>query len=352
MIVTKDSNGALRIPKDIWTKNNGQLTRVKEIWTKNSGSLVQVFGGNVTNYTGNHPYWTYSLNSDFNENDGAVPCWNTFWSTNNAGTYLIGPSNSNRATVQIPLAATTSTFIPGTPGSDGYYIFTTENSAMFANFTAGSDQAITFVGSPPTPIERIGADGITYRWDVLNTGPPNPINTIGNPTRIRAVANNVPGPGAATLTLSRNAVANANSYTAGLTRTYASDYVPPTQATEGYTQYTGFCTFQSNYEIRISQNTSYTITVRCVGGSTNNTTWKIGCLTGTSDGGAQFFSPGSAAFETQAYTTTNGDRSLTFTSPSGATRARPYIRLDYDSGTDGVTGVLPKQFIFEWIRFA
>lgn len=329
----------------MWIRDGSELKRVRELWVNDNGTLRYIYGGNITNYTGNHPYWTNSLNSDFEEQDGAVPCWNTFWSQNNAGTYLIGPTNNGRATVQIPLAATTSTFIPGTPGSDGYYIYSTETRNIFCNFTDGDDDVVTF--SPGVSPRRVtGVDGIAVPWTINASGY---TRTNPSPTVEEVVSDNGT---VQVFRMSRTARDDGTGIVATLSRTYASEYVPPVAASEGYTQYTGYCTFQSNYELRISQNTSYSITARCVGGSTNNTTWKIGCLTGTSDGGAQFFSPGSFAFETQAYTTTDGDRTLTFTSPTGASRARPYIRIDYDSGTDNATGTLPKQFSFEWVRFA
>lgn len=88
-------------------------------------------------------------------------------------------------------------------------------------------------------------------------------------------------------------------------------------------------------------------------GTTGNTTWKIGCLTGSNGyGSAQFFAPGSSAFESSTYTTTTQERTLTFTSPSGANRARPYIRIDYDSGADGLATTLPRQYTFDYVRFS
>ena len=343
-IIVKDNDGSLKIPKDLFIKNGSNIDRVKELWINDNGILRYIYGGNVTNYTGNHPYWTTSLNSGFNLQDGAVPCWNTFWSNNNAGTYSLTSAGTGSIQVQIPLAAITSTNIPGTPGSPGYYAYTTETRFIYCNFTASSTDVLTFSDPGMRPRFRTGADGVQVPWNITASG-----YTRSGTTITELVSDD------GTLQvfrMSRTAQATGTAIIATITRTYASSYVDPVPATEGYTQYTGYCTLQSNYELRISGNTQYTITVMPTAGTTGNTTWKIGCLTGTSDGGAQFFSAGSNAFESSTYTTTTQERTLTFTSPAGAVRARPYIRIDYDTGTSGVLGTLPRQYTFDYVRFA
>lgn len=350
-IIVKNYDGSLKIPKDLFIRNGSNIDRVKELWINDNGTLRYIYGGNVTNYTGNHPYWTTSLNSGFNLQDGAVPCWNTFWSNNNAGTYSLTSAGTGSIQVQIPLAAITSTDIPGTPGSPGYYIPTTETRNILCNFTQGSTEVVTFVDPGVRPRFRTGADGVQVPWNIFAAGSA----PDGNYTRsgatissINPVSSEPPQVFNMNLTARRSGIAISTT----ISRTYASSYVDPVPATEGYTQYTGYCTLQSNYELRISGNTQYTITVMPTAGTTGNTTWKIGCLTGTSDGGAQFFSAGSNAFESSTYTTTTQERTLTFTSPAGAVRARPYIRIDYDTGTSGVLGTLPRQYTFDYVRFA
>lgn len=337
MLVSKNNSGNLVIPRDIWTKNgSGNLVRVREIWTKSGGSLVQVYGGNVTNYTGDHPYWTYSLNSDFDENDGLLPCWNTFWSMNNAGGYTLGPSNNNRATITIPLAAIATQQVPA---SSGYYVYTTDSVDLLCNTTQGTPQVVTKNTDALQPLYRQGVDGTAnIRWRM--SGPF--INTIGNPTYINSIDS------ATQFTMSRNATVNGSSQNATASRTWASSYVPPTS---GYTRYYGYTTFQSNYELRISENTSYTVTVNCTGGTTARTSYTFGAITGTSQGGANFFTPGAVVWGSPAYNST-GTFTYTFTSPAGATRARPWIRVDYDSGSTGTLDALPRSYTFERIRFA
>jgi hypothetical protein len=336
MFVTKDESNALKIPRDMFINDSGTLKRVRELWVNDNGTLRYVYGGNVTNYTGNHPYWERSLNSDFNENDGAVPCWNTFWSSGgSSGTYEINNNNDGRASVQIPLGAIETEIFPPAPG---FYEFTTETRGIFCNFTSGNRTVQTFNSADLNPYNRVGADGVSYRWNISAPGITQSDTTINliNPLS------------PTTFEINRQPVASGTGIVPSISRTYPSSFVP---ATTGYTRYFGFTTLQSNYEIRISQNTSYTMTINCVGGTTINTNWKFGCLTGTSQGMANFFTAGSQIFQSTNYTSL-GQFTFSFTSPSGALFARPFIRVDYDSGDSDTLASLPRQYSFDWIRFS
>lgn len=237
-IIVKDNDDILKIPKDLFIKNGStNIDRVKELWIQDNGTLRRIYGGNITNYTGDHPYWRYSLNSEFRLSDGLVPCWNTFFSTNNAGGYSLSTGGSGTIQVQIPLAAMTQTEVPGSAGG---YEYTTETRSIFCNYTAGTRNVITFNTGDLEPYGRTGVDGVTYRWNISDPGYLQSGSTINlvNPTS------------SIQFQINRNALLDGNGRIPSISRTYPSAVIPPT---EGYTQYVGYCVLQSNYEIRISE---------------------------------------------------------------------------------------------------
>ena len=276
--------------KDLYIKDgpvgSGSWKPVKQGYIKKFGVWNQVYAENAAgSISSQHPYWQYTLDSEFrvndnNQNDGlGTDLFYTFWSTGNTGTYAV-----NQGSARININSIDTTFTPAVPATDPVTNFTTETSSMFCNFTNGTNTAITFNGSPPLPIDRIGADGQTYRWQMLNTGTPNPIPT-GNPTRIQAVANNSPSSGLATITMSRNAVATVNGYTVNLTRTYASSITPGNPATPAFYTHYGITRMLSNYELKVTGNQNYRISTSAFSGTiSSNTRWGLNAYTSPNSG--------------------------------------------------------------------
>ena len=307
---------------------------VKQAYIKRFGVWNQVYSENVAPGSSfqQHPYWQYTLDSEFrvndnNQNDGlATDLFYTFWSTSNAGTYAI-----SLGTARININSIDTNFVAAVPATDPVTNFTTETNAMFCNFTSGINTAITFNGSPPLPIDRIGVDGQTYRWQMLNTGSPNPIPT-GNPTRIQAVSNNNPSPGLATITMSRNAAANVNGYTANLTRTYASSITPGTPGTPAYYTHYGITRMLSNYELRVSGGQTYRISSQATSGVDSNTRWGINAYTSPNAGQAAPFGTGSQPFQSPTYGT-QSSQTFDITVPSGHIHLRVGIFIEHNSST-------------------
>ena len=327
-------NPVWKLNKEIYVKDGaiggGSWRTAKEVYVKDGaiggGSWRKVYNYNNPGSTGSqHPFWQYGLDSQFSVNDQtsgnglASDFYYTFWSNGNSGTYSIG---SGTARININQIDTTYT-----PGTAGYYTYTTENSSMFANFTANSDTAITFSGSPPTPYERTGADGATVRWDVINTGPPNPIRS-GNPTRIQSVT---PSGGTNILTLSRSASVTVNGYTAGLTRTYASSYTPPTS--DSYS-HSGYCRMISNYELKVTAGQVYQISVdpTATGNVGGGTGWGMNAYTSGTSGQAAPFGSGSEPFESTTWFDKTA-RTFNVTIPSGHSWLRVGIFISHNSTT-------------------
>jgi hypothetical protein len=311
----------------------GSFRSIKEVYVKDGGvgggSFRKVYNNNVSGATGSqHPFWRFSLDSDFSVNDQtsgdglASDLYYTFWSNGNSGTYSIASG-----TARININNIDTTF---TAGADGYYVYSTDTGAMFCNFTNGSSTAITFNGSPPAPVDRTGADGQTYRWDMLNTGAPNPIRT-GTATRIQSVVNNTPSSGLATITMSRTAQATVNGYTVNLTRTYPSSYVPPTS---GYYSHSGYTRMISNYELAVSPGQVYRIgsdptATGTLGGGTG---WGMNAYTSGTSGQAVPFGSGSTAFESTTWTD-GTDRTFDITIPGGHSYLRVGIFISHNSTT-------------------
>lgn len=332
-------NPAWKLIKQLSVKDGalgvGSWRTVKEVHIKDGGlgggAFRKVYNNNVSGAVGSqHPFWRFALDSDFSVNDQtsgdglASDLYYTFWSNaNHSGTYSI-----SGGTARININNIDTTY---TAGTAGYYNYITETGSMFCNFTNGVNTAVTFNGSPPAPIDRIGADGQTYRWEMLNTGPPNPINTVGNPTRIQSVANNTPSSGLATITMSRNAVANVNGYTVNLTRTYPSSYVPPTS---GYYTHSGYTRMISNYELAVSPGQVYRIgsdptATGTLGGGTG---WGMNAYTSGTSGQAVPFVSGSTPFESTTWTDGTA-RTFDVTIPSGHSYLRVGIFISHNSTT-------------------
>jgi len=333
------------LSKQVFIENNNTWAPVKRAFIKSGGAWNQVYSENTFGSVGSqHPYWQYSLDSEFrvndnNQNDGlATDLFYTFWSTNNSGTYAI-----NQGSARVNINDVTRTVIPGSPGTPGSYNYTTETRSIFCNFTNGSNSVVTFSNPGVSPVNRTGVDGVSVPWNIQAFG------YTRSGTTIQSIASD--NGTVQTFIMSRTAQATDSGITANLSRTYASSYNPPTDPTPDQYNYYGICRMLSNYELRVSGGQTYRLSTSVVGGNVGgNNRWGINAYTSNTSGQAAPFGSGSQSFQSSTY---GSESAQTFdvTIPSGHLylRVGTFVEYNATSETDSPPS-LPRWARFDYLR--
>jgi hypothetical protein len=322
---------------------------IKQAYIKKNNAWNQIYSQNaVGSFNTQHPYWQYTLDSEFRVNDSttadalSTSLFNTFWSTANTGTYVI-----NGGTARVNLNNVTRTVIPGTAEVPGFYNFTTESRSIFCNFTPNSAQAVTFSSPGVLPINRSGVDGATnIKWSIRAFG------FTRSGTQISSLASD--NGTVQTFNMSQTAQnfsGNGNGITTTIDRTYASSYTPPVPATPTQYNYYGISRMLSNYELRVSTGQTYNISTSVTTGNVGtNTRWGIVVYTSPNAGQAQPFGTGSQTFQSPTYGN-NTAQSFNMAVPNGHLYMRVGVFVEYDlTSTTDTAPTLPRWARFDYIR--
>lgn len=318
---------------------------IKQAYIKKNGVWNQVYSQNlVGSFNNQHPYWQYTLDSEFRVNDSttenalSTSLFNTFWSTNNTGTYVI-----NGGTARVNLNNTTRTVIPGSPGTPGSYNYTTETRSIFCNFTNGSNSVVTFSNPGVSPVNRTGVDGVSVPWNIQAFGYTRSGSTIQSITSDNGTVQ--------TFTMSRNAQATDNGIAANLSRTYASSYNPPTDPTPDQYNYYGISRMLSNYELKVSTGQTYNISTSVTTGNVGtNTRWGIVAYTSPNAGQARPLGSGSVEHISSTYGN-NTAQSLNMAVPSGHNYMTVGVFVQYNLTSESDTApTFPRWARFDYIR--
>jgi hypothetical protein len=325
------------LTKQLFIENNNTWAPVKRAFVKSGGAWNQVYSENTFSTVGSqHPYWQYTLDSEFrvndnNQNDGlATDLFNVFWSTSNTGTYAI-----NQGSARVNLNSISTTFVPevpGTPETPGFYNFTTESRSIFCNFTPNSAQAVTFSSPGVLPINRSGVDGTNnIKWS---------IRAFGFTRSGTEISSLVSDDGTVqTFNMSQTAQnfsGNGTGITTTIDRTYASSFTPgtpATPATPAYYSHYGIARMLSNYELIVSGGQTYRLSTSAISGTIDaNTRWGLVAYTSTTSGQAQPFGSNAQVFQSPTYGT-NSAQTFSFSIPSGHPYLRVGIFIEHNSTT-------------------
>lgn len=331
--------------KDLYIENNNTWAPVKQAYIKRNGIWNQIYAENAATPSPiQHPYWQYTLDSEFrvndnNQNDGlATDLFYTFWSTGNSGTYAI-----NQGSARININSIDTTFTPAVPPTDPVTNFTTETRSIFCNFTANSSTVVTFSDPGVSPVTRTGVDGVSVPWNIQAFG------YTRSGTTITGISSTTPP--TQTFTMSQTAQnfspSPANGITANLSRTYASSITPGTPGSPAFYTHYGITRMLSNYELKVTGNQNYRLSTSAFGGTISSTTrWGLNAYTSPNAGQANPFGTGAVAFQSPTY---GGNTAQTFdiNVPSGHQWLRVGIFMEHNSTTS--TNSPPS--VPQWGRF-
>lgn len=342
-------NPVWTLTKDVYIKRTESGAAVwkpiKQAYVKANGVWNQIYSQNaVGSFNNQHPYWQYTLDSEFRVNDSttadalSTSLFNTFWSTSNTGTYVI-----NGGTARVNLNNVTRTVIPGSAEVPGFYTYTPESRSIFCNFTNASNSVVTFSDPGVRPINRNGVDGVSVPWNIQAFGYTRSGSTIESLVSDNGTIQ--------TFTISRNAQQTGSGITTNLSRTYASSYTPPVPATPTQYNYYGVSRMLSNYELRVSTGQGYRISTSVTTGNVEtNTRWGMVVYTSPNSGQAQPFGTGSQVFQSPTYGN-NTAQTFDMNVPNGHLYMRVGVFVEYDlTSTTDTAPTLPRWARFDYIR--
>lgn len=305
--------------KDVYVKDATQFRKIKKAYVKKDGVFQQVYAENTPPAVGEpHGFWKYGLNSEFSVNDNtsnpvgiSSPLFFTFWST--GGNYIISTVDGGSVRVNINTINTTQANI-------------FESRGIFCNFTQGSRVVTTSVASALDPYNRVGRDGLSYRWNISAPGYTQADTTINLINPLNSTQ----------FEINKNAQANGTTIAPTINRTY------PGYLHDGYTR------MISEYELSVSPGQVYAISAECtsITSSNLNTQWNMEAYTSPFAGQAGPFGASATSHPSLQYTDLS-TQTHSVTVPPLHTKLRIGLTVAHTSGTPTNTPPSTPQ----WARF-
>jgi hypothetical protein len=292
-----------KLQKELYVQNSGSWNEVKELYVQDGGLWKKIYNRNYWPSSGyQHPYWEFSMNPEFNFNDGGI-CYTSFWSVP-SGTHVISDGVASVRITGLNLDSTT------------------QDITLSTNITNGSDVAVVKNTNDLSPLTQTNVDsGTTVKWSVSGAGIQSNtfVNNILNATEIR---------------LSKNATNTATSVNVRYQRTWNSGY-------------SGVARMQGQIPLRVSPGQTYSLSAAPNAGTLSNTSWAMGVITAPTSAGADFFGTGSSVQEGPRYNDLT-NRAWAVTIPSGHNFMRPMLIVEHNS-TSYPTN-MPRYYDFNWFR--